>query len=423
MKIKVGKGQIHILILIIQLLLRNGFFDLYAINDPVLGAIRLRDLSFFAALAWVVYVEFVNKGWKIRTTFTGLIRTFLCIILINCAVSYFIFGQPLLLGFQAQRDIFAGFSMFLALNTLLFRHIITKHKIYKTLFWFGVTQLFLNSLHWLLYSTMGVSLFSGATVFTSRYGGARIIFSQDDTAVFVMAVALNEIMNKRKHSVRNYGILIWVFLYYMVMEKLRAGTVAVVLALIFTVMLWRKASGTKFVFAGLMVLAAVITYNRVPLVQDVIQTLFGNNSTSANTLIIRGSARLYYVQQFLKSPIFGWGNPHADWSSAFAGQGTALGYVFSDNGIFSFMYIYGSIGLAWFVGLIIKYIRRASIMNKKNCYVFTLWGWYQAVMLITGMFWIIKNYQLTFVITLILATDYARCGVNDSEQVALKLAV
>lgn len=34
-------------------------------------------------------------------------------------------------------------------------------------------------------------------------------------------------------------------------------------------------------------------------------------------------------------------------------------------------------------------------------------------MLVTGMFWIIKNYQLTFAIVLILATDYARRDKND----------
>lgn len=416
MTLRIKKGSIHLWILVLQLLLRNGFFDAFAINDPLIGSIRLRDISFIVALVWTVYVEFVHKGWKIRTTFSGLIRAFLCIIIFNCFVSNYIFGQPIALGFQAQRDVFAGLFMFLALNTLVSRGLITKNELLRTLFWFGVIQLALNTLHWMLYTAGRVSLFDGATVFTSRYGGARIIFSQDDTIVFVMAVSLNEIMNKKKYAIRNYAFLLWGFAYYMILEKLRAGTVAVVIALVFTIMLWRKASTKKFAFAVTLVIAIAFAYNRIPLLQDVVQTIFQDNSTSANTLIIRNAARLYYFQQFLKAPLFGWGFPHTNWSSAFSGQGTSLGYVFSDNGVFSFMYIYGTLGLVWLLLFVVTYYKQTKEMIRRNCYTFSMWGVYQAVMLITGMFWIIKNYQLTFVTVLVLATEYKRKGVFDSEQ-------
>ena len=421
MTLKIKKSSFHIWIFILQLLLRNGFFDIFAINDPLVGSIRLRDVAFIAALAWTLFVEIIYKGWKIRTTFSGLIRSFLCIIIFNCFVSNYIFGQPVTLGFQAQRDVFAGLSMFLALNTLVYRGRITKNELLRVLFWFGIIQLVLNTFHWVLYTAGRVSLFDGANVFTSRYGGARIIFSQDDTIAFVMAIAMNEIMNKGKHAIRNYSLLVWGFAYYMIMEKHRAETVAVFLALAFTLMLWRKASLKKIAFSILLVIVSVFAYDRIPILQDVVQTIFKDNSTSANTMIIRQAARLYYFQRFLESPLFGWGYPHANWTSAFSGQGTAFGYVFSDNGVFSFLYIYGALGLIWLLVFMFIYYKQANEMLKRNCYTFTMWGAFQAIMLITGMFWIIKNNQLSFVTALVLATNYNKKEAVEEGQNSLQL--
>lgn len=110
-----------------QLLLRN-VFDISAINDVVI-LIRLRDLSFMTVFLWFLYVIFIYRGYRILNTFSGIIWAFLAIIVLNCGVGYIKFDQPLLLGFQVQRDIFAGLWMFLAINTLVYRGKFEKKEI------------------------------------------------------------------------------------------------------------------------------------------------------------------------------------------------------------------------------------------------------------------------------------------------------
>ena len=398
MSFKIEKRKLLLsIVLIIQLIMRDGFFDLYGMNDSVIASVRLRDLYFILEVGWLLIVLLHYKG-KICNPFAGLAWAFLAIIIINCFTSYWYFNQPFTYGFQAQRDIFSGFCFLLAWSEIAYRHEMDSETIMTIVKKLCILKLFLNTLHWILYSYAGIELLQGAQLFTERYGEARIVFSQVEVVSLLAAICVNDILHE-KNIVWNLIIYAWALCFFMVETKLRASTVASILAVTVVLLLWKKAGIKK----GLVIVSAVVVVimlaDRIPLVQDVIETLFGSGSTSTNTMITRGNARLYYTERFLKSPFIGWGYPHTDWSAAFSGQGKALGYNFSDNGIFSFLYIYGGLGMVWLICFINKYVKYTRMYYKvEHNYIGIYWGIYQLVMLITGMFWIIGNYQLSFML-------------------------
>lgn len=391
------KGLFLSMILILQLITRDGFFDLFGMNDSVVASVRLRDLYFILEVLWFLIILLHYKG-RFYNPFAGLAGGFLAIIIVNCFVSYWYFNQPLTYGFQTQRDIFSGFCFLLAWSEIAYRNEIKSETILNIVKKICIVKLFLNTLHWLMYSYAGIELLQGAQIFTERYGQARIVFSQVEIIVLLAAICVNDILHE-KNVTWNLVLYICSLCFFMVETKLRAATIASILALTVVLLLWKKAGVKKgLVIVGIVVIAMMFA-NRIPLVQDIIETLFGSGSTSTNTMIARSSARIYYLERFMKSPLIGWGYPHTNWSAAFSGQGKVFGYNFSDNGIFSFLYIYGGLGIIWLICFAKKYVKYMKMYYKaEHSYIGIYWGIYQVIMLITGMFWIIGNYQLSFML-------------------------
>ena len=389
-----------------MLLLRNGFFDLLSQDALIFQSFRLKDVTFVVEIAWVVYSLFIFKGIKCKNTFYGLIWSILLIIMFSCVICYIIFDQPISLGFLAQRDIFSGYACFFSISTLLYKKKISKNELYNILFYVGVIQLFFNTFGWLLYSLRDINGFPGAVIATERYGSARIWYSQYENIVLVIAISINELLNRKDKIIRYFILIGWGIAYFAIMTKLRASSLAVLIALILTLVISKKMSKMKLFVFCFFVIGMIIALNRIPLFQDIVLTFFSGDSASANTLTIRHVARKYYLTKFMSSPIFGFGVPHSNWYPAFLAQGKDLGYYFSDNGIFAFMYLYGGVGIMWLLFLLKRYWQRMNVYRRINNVLFVFWGLYQLMMLPTGMFWMIGNYQLPFVAILALLSKY-----------------
>ena len=410
---KIRKKSFHFIVILFILLLRCNIFDMLAINDNLFGSIRVHDLYFIIEILWATSVIFIYKGYRIRTRFNGIIWSFLGIIIFNCFVSYYIFNQSLLLGFQAQRDIFSGFLVFLALDTLIFYNKVSKKSLLSLIKWFAIIQLTLNSLDYCVYEFMGNRMLLSATIYTERYGSARIVYSQIEMIIILMGLCFEEILQKKEKKIWNIVIILWGLAFFMLMTKLRAYTLAIIIAFSFTFLIWKKSGAYKFVIFALLAIVVMFTADKIPLLKDLTGTIFSGTSTSVDTTLIRNSARHYYIEKFSQSPIVGWGFPHSDCEAAFSAQGKSLGYFFTDNGFFSFMYIYGMIGILWLLKFIARYIHLTIYQVKINSsYANVFWGVVQAVMFLTGMFWIVSNYQIPFALMLIYATDYKEENKN-----------
>lgn len=404
---KIRKISFHFIVILVLILLRSGVFDMFEINNPVFGNVRIRDLYFIIEILWFGYVFFTCKGYKIRTRFNGIIWSFIGIIIINCFVSNAIFDQPLLLGLQAQRDIVSGFCVFLAIDSLLYYNKISKKALISFIKWIAIIQLFLNSVDYYVYTFTGNKILQSAFRTAERYGSARILYSQVEIIVILIGLSVEEILQGKKNLFWNIVIIMWGLAYFMLITKLRAYTLACIIALVFTFLIWKKASAYKIIICIMMAIFVILTAGKIPILQDLIGTLFKGTSTSVDTTLIRSSARSYYIDRFLKSPIVGWGFPHSDCEAAFSAQGKSLGYFFTDNGVFSFMYIYGILGILWLLKFIARYIHLTIYQVKINSsYANVFWGVVQAVMFLTGMFWIVSNYQIPFALMLVYATDY-----------------
>ena len=406
LKMKYSAGNFHLLILALILVVRTGIFDYYAINDLLIGPLRVRDTYFLLEIAWSVIVFLRYKGFSMKGSFVTPVFLLVLLELLSCFVSFFYFSQPFQLGFLAQSSIISGFSVYFSLNTLIQRRIITFESVFRLVKVICLIQLFSNTAAWLVYSTTGTFIFPGMTVFTERYGSPRIVFMQVEMIVLLLSISMNSVLHNKK-SIRNMILVVWGGIYFMVFAKLRASTIAIIISFAIVVLLWRKAGIKKSSVILLSIIFVFIFAEKIPIIQDIILTLTDNIGTSVNTMEIRDTARTYYLTKFAQSPIFGWGYPHANWDAAFIGQGKANGYFFSDNGVFSFLYIYGGLGFIWLLYLASKYVKCLRYKYLQyNDYALIFWGVYQLVMLTTGMFWIVGSYQISFVLMLIYAQEY-----------------
>ena len=398
-------SDLRIICIIGIIILRGNIFDLFSTNGFVIGGIRSRDLFFIVSVLWSLFILLKYKGFKYRTSFNVEIFSFFIIILISCFTAWFYFNQSLLLGFQAQRDIFAGFLFFLAVDTLINCNKISKEKLLDCIRKLGYVQLLVNTISWGIYASTGNLITKGARIFVERYGSPRIMFSNSDLIALLLAFAINDLLNK-KSIVRGLLTVLWGLIYYTIFSKLRAATIALVLAAVVCIAFMRRAGVKKIILLLVMAIALLLAIDYIPTLQDIIVTLLKKQTLSANTMDIRSSARLYYISEFLKSPLVGWGFPHTDCMSAFSRQGTSMGFYFSDNGIFSFVYIYGLVGIFWFVALVKRIVKMLKYNIKVNDYIGMFYFAYQLVMLGTGMFWIIGSSQLEFSIGLLAISTY-----------------
>lgn len=412
MIIKRKNSNIQLFVLTLQLFLRNGFCDIWGANDFVFGSIRLRDLSFMVAVIWSASIILTHKGYQIKNDFSKIMWCGIGLVFVSCFASYLFFSQPISLGIQAQRDIFAGYLMFFSINILVQKDIISNYSVIKVVKYTAVIQMILNTINWLVFSTNGVLIFSGTQVSMARYGGARLFFSQTDTIVLLIAICLNEFLGglaKNKIRIIDLIYIVWGLIYFLIFTKLRFISVAIIASIGITILLWRKSGLKKSVLIIGIGIGVFLFGNRIPLIQDVIETIFGWTSLSVNTMEARGAAQLYYLTKLMSSPLIGYGYPHSSWAAATVAQGSIWGYFLSDNGIFSFMYIYGSLGCVWLLFLVAKYIHLAKTNYVKyDDYIGITWGIYTLISIYTGMFWAIGNTQLPFVIMLVYLSKEAR---------------
>ncbi|MRI80829.1 hypothetical protein GIY11_02140 [Aerococcaceae bacterium DSM 109653] len=406
LKAKYNVGSFHLIILALIILVRCGFFDYFAMNDTLVGSLRVRDIYFVLEITWAVVVFVFFKGFTVRGTFVIPILLLGLLELLSSLISFFYFSQPLQLGILAQSSIISGFAIYFALNTLIQRGRITFESVFRLVKVICVIQLICNTAAWLVYSTTGTLIFPGVKLYTERYGSPRIVFMQVEMIALLISVSLNAVLHK-KNPIRNMILVVWGGIYFMIFAKLRASTVAITISLVVVILCWRKAGikkGAIFLFATMLIFMFA---EEIPIIQDIILTLTDNTGTTVNTMEIREAAQTYYFTKYKQSPLVGWGYPHTNWDAAFMGQGKAYGYVFSDNGIFSFLYIYGSLGLIWLLYLLSKYVKCSRHKYLKySDYALIFWGVYQFVMMTTGMFWIVGSYQISFVLMLIYAQEY-----------------
>lgn len=410
--IKIKKGDISLLWITFLLILSTGLFDIYGTNSMVFGAIRLRDLSFAINIIYFVCVLIKYRVNPESTYFTPYLICMVMITVVADIVAYAAFSQPLVLGFSAQRDLFSGLCVAIAICWTIKAKVDFDHFTYAIKFIFAF-KLVLNILTWIIYSVTGTVLFEGAYVMNQRYGDVRMFFSQSDGTALLMGLCLNDLL-KTNSKGKSFNIICFIlgFFYFFTVCKLRAASVALLFATTFVLVIWKGKFLKKSLLIFTAIGVAIILYFNLPIIQDLVnQLIFHNYSMETNTMLVRDSARAYYLEKFIASPIFGWGVPHTDWSVAFAMQGQNRGYYFSDNGVFSFLYQYGCIGLFWLILFIRKYyvISKQNIKNRQN-YVGAFFGIFQLIMLVSGMFWIIGNSQIILGVVLAIIS-----GLNDKQ--------
>ena len=164
-------------------------------------------------------------------------------------------------------------------------------------------------------------------------------------------------------------------LYYEItVSKGRLECIGIFAALIISFLLWKELSTRKFIGCIILIIAVVIFAN-TSIFNNFVMALeikFGlvSQSSYLDTMAIRNDARTFYMNELFKSPIrvlFGCGYPNTDFQLAAIASGFNQGFIFADNGIFSFIYAYGLLGVLFLLCLYFGCMRSAiEIYKCKN---------------------------------------------------------
>ena len=347
----------YLITLIILLIINLDVFYLVDTNVKFFSSFDFDDIAFGISIVLFLYLIFINRNLeKPKYNYKLWFIFMLVMIFLSSFQSYILYNQNIFDGFLPQKDIIIFSLLYFPLSKAIFNKKITIDNIKKILNVFAVIQLILFISQFLLSDKITFLYINTA----SRYGEIRYYFNPILLDYFLL-VNLNNLLDK-KHILRSIIFISLVLFDVMIVQKFRLTSVGLIIIIAIGMLFNGRKINEKFKYILLLGIFAVFILNTT-LVQDVIKEVFNTNTTSS-TLSIRKVGRQLYFNTLSKHPLLCGGYPKKNEALLAAGMFNKIYLV--DNGIFGFMYIYGSLGILWFVTLWYKMITCGYKIMKKN---------------------------------------------------------
>ena len=313
MKISKNKLVLVVMIVCIQsfLYFADEAFEILKLQPSDVG------LLVFFSFALIKSLRTKKKIINIECNLDLYIVLFLALILTSSIQSNLVFGQSIIDGLiQQRRLIIAPSFMFLHVNT------------------------------------------------STRYGGLRFYFMPTLLDFLFMVEADKLLDKKRSHQKRLLSAVTCLLVIFetMVVQKFRLTSIALLICLALAMYIKRSGIDTKIVYTFLGVVLFVLLLNTT-MAQDLIYQIKSGFSDYGH-FGVRLDGRKLYLSMIAQHPILGAGYPYIQKALEAAGYNKAI--FLSDNGIFGYIYIYGTLGAMWVIMIWRKLIKMSVNIFKQT---------------------------------------------------------
>lgn len=338
-----------------------NLYFLYLIDphyDTIMG-IPAQDFALFTAILWGAYywaklIRRPNPPFRYGKWIIALG----IMAVLSSVQSNLLYGQSFLQGFAPQRWVLIWSLMYFILRKLIYYKKIDFNSLMKIIVFIGLLQLILFIFQYFLgdsYLLLHVN--SGLRNGRVRYYFGPILL---DLLFLYMLDRFNTAKALKKIP---YMVCCALILFEtMVVQQFRLTTMGLILCLGLYIVFVRTKSQTKLFYfvVGAVVLGFLFS---TPLVQNVLDQVLRGNYDGG--MLIRNVSRRLYFETLLKHPILGGGYPNSFYQPARQAAGMNSLINLYDNGVFGFIYIYGTVGIIWIVTFWTKLIRDGRYIQKK----------------------------------------------------------
>ena len=385
------------------------YFYLLDPNQSIVG-IQLDDIALMSSALWGIF-QWLEMRNKKNPCFVYRIWMVLLVLLVFLSAfqSNRLYGQPFICGLIPLRNQIVWALLYFPISKSLYYERINFEEIKGVVRAIGQIQLVLFIAQYILFGKFNfLNVTSG-----ERYGSARLSFIPIVLDLLVFLEFDDLLINRKERSKMSNFIslitIIAIIFEVMVVQKLRLTTSGMCLCLMLGMIIARGSFNKKILYVVIVILACLILVNTT-LFRDVISTLSDTTNSTISNTSRRALARELYATVLAQHPILGGGYPHSSWRIAMDASGQSRNLFLVDNGIMAFFYVYGGLGVIWFVSLWIKFIRIGLKTRKKKhtlvCLLFPIF------LLITGINELHWYWMFGFsimVIFLCISEFYDRC--------------
>jgi hypothetical protein len=276
--------------------------------------------------------------------------------------SKLLYDQSFVLGLRPQRFWIVWGLLYFPIRKLMYNRIISVDDIIKLIYVIGTIEIILYSLQYFV----GKGHQFLYTMTAQRYGSDRYYFSNIFLRVLLF-INLDRIFSRKKIGWSAAYIISIIFIL-MVVGKMRATSLATILALAIGILLWRKGGQTKLIVLMVSVVVAIALFN-TSIVQDIIVEIgayLDGNPFANSTLNIRDAGHELYLQTLYKHPLLGGGTINSLWPAACEAAGFNRAILLVDNGLWGFIFVYGILGAVWVIGMFFTFLKNGWKIARNN---------------------------------------------------------
>lgn len=398
------KTNITTILLFITLLAMENFAELIPTTTYLIpGLLKFSDIGVIMAFGWTlwVYLNYRRKK-KVKYKYGMHVVVFFMLIIISSFMANEFFAQPVSYGIRSLRYQMVSFLLYFPITRSLQTGSLKQKDLVHIIFIIGTFELMVYTSQYFLADKVQFT-YININLNDTRYNSLRLRFPYLLPLIMSM-FCINDILNSKKHLLRNIIYIIWSAFLIMFICKHRAPSILLIATWGAAFLLWKKKIVDKSLIGIMVIAIAIGILSNVPIVQD---SIFGlKNISSEQNLTIRKAGQAYYIAKLQKSPWFGFGAPNENCAEATFASGYSLNYLLADNGIFGFYYCFGAAGIIWIVSLWLKSYRYAFTLFQNKKYQYLLYFIFETGNLYMGMHWF-YYYTLPFIIILtLLDFDY-----------------
>lgn len=328
-------------------------------------------LFYMAVFAWFVITYIMNN----RVFFINNVKILMFFPVVLSILSAYAgtrtYGQTFFEGFIASREWIGYIMMFFPISYWMKQGNITLEGLKKLLLGISIVYLCICSLQYVL---SNVVIFTYVTSM-ERYGEARYLF-YTGYLMLMLGFSIDKIMDdkpsKQKKYV-DYVLLLGTLVMVLVISKARTQTIALCIAICICMLIRKTGSKKKLIVIGGIIIGGLIIMVS-PIGSDILNTVLGK-SVENDTLSVRAAGKVYYLAILLQdwlTTIIGCGNPNYRSIAAMSisnptwiQYGGAKFYL-TDQGIVGYLFIFGLVGLVWYLICMGYCIKRAYLIYKKK---------------------------------------------------------
>lgn len=350
----------------IVILSENAFYLITSDTLNPSNSVHLDDYGIVLFLIWGYIILKKYKDVKIgKYKFKWLILFVFILALVSSIRSFQLYGQPIFMGIRPQRMFIVLFLAYFPLMKILKSNSKFYFQLEKILFIVGGFELVLYIAQYLLYNKV---IFLHVPI-SQRFGDVRLQFSS--SIIFILPFfVVNNLVNNYKVKINSCFLIIILF-YDFIVIKARLATLGLVATLLIIFIIQRKTIKMKILLSifGSMLLSIIILSSSI--VQSYLAVLNPTYVSNDQNAKIRSEGKKFYLNELKGYEILGRGYINILFKNAYKHSGMEKKYLFVDNGIFGIYFLYGLIGVAWVIILILKFYKY-SIRSylKKNNYLF-----------------------------------------------------